>query len=72
MHIGMSSASDLKVPGSNLDKDKTIIELEMMQDLQDSKYTPYCLYIFILKTTVSWVYPHEACRARGCESQPDK
>ena len=29
---------DLKVPGSNLDKDQKFIELEMMLDLWDSKY----------------------------------
>ena len=34
---------DLKVPGSNLYKDKKIIELEMMRDLWDLKYTPYSL-----------------------------
>ena len=33
---------DMKVPGSNINKDLKLIKLEMMQDLGDLNYTPYC------------------------------
>ena len=49
---------DLKIPSSNLDKDEKIIELEMMYDLREPKYTPYglCLVVARHRVAFPWVY----------------